>query len=175
MKQPEYSSIAKRFQQLTSFYYLMVGIPLLAFSWIYLNMTLWFPWSFFQNSETGVYGHVILVGFAVGLAIMAFIRSRQFYQQQGPIPPGLEGAEALDWKVKVFSGASIQKCLFLTASTLVVVVGFYLSLHQLYVPLYAILLILFSINRPSAERISSDMRMKKDEYLALVEALRQRD
>lgn len=175
MKQPEHSSIANRFQRLTSFYYLMVGVPLLAFSWIYLNLKFWTPKSFFQDPETAMYGHAVFVGFAVSLAVMAFVRSRRYYQQEGPVPPGLEGAEALEWKVKVFAGASVQRCLFLTASTLVVVLGFYMSLHQLYVPLYAVLLILFSVNRPSPERISSDMRMKKEEHRALVQALRERE
>lgn len=174
MKQPDASPVAALFQRLTSIYYLMVGLPLLAFSWIYLNLTLWEPWYFFDNSAVGTVGHIVLIGLAIGLAVIGIIRYRRYFKQLEALPPGMEATEALEWKVSAFFKASIQQCLFFTASTLLVVLGFYLSLQQFYVPLYAVLLVLFSFNRPSPERIAEDMRMKKEERLTLQEELRKR-
>jgi hypothetical protein len=174
MKQSDASPIAALFQQLTSIYYLMVGLPLLAFSWVYLNLTLWEPWYFLDNSAVGTVGHIVLIGLAIGLGVMGVICYRRYLKQLEPLPPGTEATEALEWKVRVFCKVSLQQCMFLTASTLLVVLGFYVSLQQFYVPLYAVLLVFFSFNRPSPERIAEDMRMKKEERLALQEELRRR-
>ncbi len=175
MKQTDSPSVADLFQRLSSFYYLLVGLPLLVFSWVYLNLNFWEPWYFFENSAMGTVSHIVLVGIAVLVAIAANIQYRRFFRQLEPVPPGLEGDRALEWKMKMFSKASLQQCLLLTASTILVIIGFYLSLEQFYVPLYAALLVLFSMNRPSPERIADDMRMKKEERLVLKEELKQRE
>lgn len=169
MEQPEFSPIAKRLEKLNNLYYLMVGLPLLAFSWVYLNLKLWEPVHFFRDAELAVAGHVVLIALALALSIMAFIRYRRYFQEQGPAPGKLEGPAALEWKVGFFCEASIQKYALLAAATILIVLGFYLSLEEFYVPLYAIMLIVYSVNRPTPESIARDMRMKKEERKALQE------
>lgn len=173
MKQTEPSPIASRFQRLSSLFYLMVGLHLVAFSWVYLNLKFWTPRYFFQSPEGAVAGHVAIVGLTIGLAVLAIVRYRQRHQEMAPFAEGKEGVEALEKKVQLFYEASLQKYVFLTGATLLVVLGFYLSLNEFYVPLYAIALILFSINQPTAERLGRDMQLKKEEREMLNEELKQ--
>lgn len=172
MKQTEHSPIASRFQRLSSLFYLMVGLHLVAFSWVYLNLKFWTPRFFFQSPEGAVAGHVAIVGLAIVLGVLAVVRYRQRYGEMTTLAEEREGMKALEKKVQLFYEASLRKYIFFTAATLLLVLGFYLSLNEFYVPLYAIALILFSINQPTAERIGRDMQLTKEEREMLKEELK---
>lgn len=150
----------------------MVGIPLLIFAWTYLNLKTLFPFPIFEDPITGPLLHFIIFLSVVFLVTKAF----KNYQQQmaaadftGSTAP--KEQQVIE-KANLFLNASLSFYWFLTYSTVLVLIGFYLSVEEIYIGAYSILLILFSIKRPTPDRMIKEMKLKKEDKVILFEALK---
>ncbi len=62
-------------------------------------------------------------------------------------------------RLRFFHRAAWVKYLWLGIANLLPVVGLYLTGEQFFVGLYAVALILFSLNRPTLKRVGDDLRL----------------
>lgn len=193
--------MARRFEDLTNLFYLMVGLPLVGFSWVYLNLQQIQPRGYFADPSWQVYLHAALLLLALALGVLAFVQYRKRFHGLEPRMDELGGGAGtmgdspngyspngysrnidsrndgqplnslIIRKLEAFRSAAIQKYLLLTASTILVIAGFYLSAAEFYGALYGLMIIVFSVQRPTPERFMRDMRLAKKERQALRAAL----
>lgn len=206
MEQPQSNPVARRFEDLTNLFYLMVGLPLVAFIWVYLNLKQLQPLGYFADPSLRIYLHIALLALALALGLLAFLQYRKRFDGLEPDREEPAGADFLVRdssshsahngdsrsgdsrsvdspdeaprlspqiirKFELFRAASMQKYLLLTASTVLVVLGYYLSAEEYYGAFYGILIVIFSVHRPTPERFIRDMRLNKEDRRALREAL----
>lgn len=205
MEQVQSTSAARRFEELTNIFYLMVALPLVAFIWVYLNLRDLQPWGYFADPFWRVFVHAAVLALALVLGVLAFVQYRKRFsglepETEEPSPTnfqtrnseassshksypnkasdnGSKQAEGgmlspqLSRKFEVFKAASMQKYLLLTASTVLIVLGYYLSAEAVYGAFYGIMIIVFSVHRPTPERFMRDMRLTKKDRQTLREAL----
>lgn len=171
MNKSQSPSVASTLENLTNLFYLMVGVPLLAFVWVYLNLKTIYPNTIFSVPAFRplLHGGILLA--ALLIAIWAFVQYRRSLLHLKPYAGPSEHLDnTVEKKVDLFRKASLKKYAMLTLSTLLVILGFYLSAEENYAAAYSILLIVFSVNRPTLDRLLRDTRMKKEERDALFEA-----
>lgn len=198
MEQAQSTFVARQFENLTNIFYLMVGLPLVAFTWVYLNLQWVQPWGYFADPSWRVFLNAVILVLALALGVLAFIQYRKRYNGLEPqagvssITSSQSGdSQSIDSrsidsrtddqelsrqlirKLEVFKSAALQKYLLLTASTVLIIIGFYLSAEEFYAALYGLMIIIFSVHRPTPERFIRDMRLGKEERQALREGLRQ--
>lgn len=157
-------SVVPELEKLTNLFFLMVGVPLVAFAWIYLNLKTINPHDIFMVPAFRPYLHAGILLLSLAIAVLAVIQYRHRFTGLEPDTSEQEGVkESLNEKVQIFKEASLKKYVLFTISTLIIIGGFYLSSEETYGAAYSILLILYSINRPTPERLVKDMRLKKEE------------
>ncbi len=171
MKQNEYSSIPGKLENLNNVFYLMVGVPLLLFGWIYLNRKVLKPWYFFEDDATGAVLHIIILVVAGFVAFRAWRKYRkELSSPDFSRASSFRDKEQILAKVNYFITASRAFYGFLTISTLMVVAGFYLSAEEFYIGAYTILLVMYSVYRPTLDRMMKEMKLSKEEKELLFEA-----
>jgi hypothetical protein len=178
MNQTPSTSLPSRFEDLSNLFYLMVAIPLLAFIWIYLNLQAIRPWGYFADPDYAIYVNAAMLLLALSLGVLAFVQYRRRFEGLEPEADKAHGKEEgvrerLVFKFRTFKSASLQKYLLLTTCSLLVVVGYYLSAEAYYGAFYGLMIVIFSLHRPTPERFIRDMRLSKEERQALREILRQ--
>lgn len=170
MKQPETSSIARKFENLSNIFYLMVGVPLVIFGWIYLNLKNIEKWGLFATPYTAAVLNAVIIVVALALAFRAYRKYKGQLANPGLPAEQAAGRQQVIEKANFFAVVSLQFYWSLTISTILVVIGFYLSAEEFYIILYSILLVLFSINRPTLDGLIKGMKLKKEEQELLFEA-----
>ncbi|WPP49410.1 hypothetical protein [Catalinimonas niigatensis] len=141
------------FNTLTLVFYLMVGMPLIFFVLIYLQYEevgglkptesiMWLP-------------HIVLpVGVLICLYFAYSLYAKQLRQRQ---------ASAFREKLRAFHEASLYKYGLLSLANFLAIIGMYFMGEQIFAGLYAIALVVFSLNRPTHHRITKDMQLSKEE------------
>ncbi|WP_017731591.1 hypothetical protein [Nafulsella turpanensis] len=173
MEQGKETFIAQRFQRLSNLFYLMVGLPLLCFGWVYLNLQGLSTPALFDHPVYAWFWHVPAVLLIVGLTAGAYIlyrgRLKNYFSAAGKEP----SLQRLENRVEVFYELSLRKYLMLTVAVLLAVLSLYLSGHKGYAAIYGILLLIFSVSRPTARGLNRDLKLNKEERLIVHEALKQ--
>lgn len=175
MKQPESSSVARKFENLNNVFYLMVGLPLLLFAWTYLNLKLISPWVYFEEPLTGTFLHALILVVVIVLPVLAYKRYKKEIATASSASKDVQNTVSLREKVNVFISASLRFYYVLTISNILVVIGFYFSAEEFYIFFYSILLILYSINRPTPDRMVKELRFKKEEKEAFYQLLKNQE
>lgn len=151
----------------------MVGLSLVAFVWVYLNLPAITPNIIFSVPAYRPYLHGLFLLSSLALLIRALVQYRKSIKDPGAFSSTENIQEKVIAKASFFRAASLKMYLLLTVSTLLVVTGFYLSAEPKYAAAYSVLLIAFSLYRPTPERMMKDMKMKKEERDYFYEAARQ--
>lgn len=147
------SNTYEYFNTLTLVFYLMVGIPLLFFVLVYL-----------QYEEAGglhptesmeLLPHVILPAAVLLSLYFAYTIYKKQLRQRQPA--------TFKEKLRTFHEVSLYKYGLLSLANFLAVLGMYFAGEQVFAGLYAIALVVFSLNRPTHHRISKDMQLSKDE------------
>ena len=131
----------------------MVSVPLILFCIVYLrrmdqgglNSNLVFSWP-----------HVLITLGVLLAGAMAYYQYRQRFQHYDP-------TMSFRRRLRFFHRAAWLKYLWLGMANLLPVIGLYLLGEQFFVGLYAIALILFSVNRPTLKRVTSDLQLSEAE------------
>jgi len=147
------SNAYEYFNTLTMVFYLMVGIPLLFFVVIYLQ---------FQEAgglqptqNWNFLAHVIIPAATVISIVLAYRIYKKQIHERGP--------STFKAKLRTFHEVSIYKYGLLDLSNFLPVLGMYLTGEQIFAGLYAVALVVFSLNRPTLRRISQDMKLSEQE------------
>ena len=145
------------FHTLHLVFYLMVSVPLVLFCVVYLGrmerggVTSDFR---FEALHALIAGGVALTG---GLAYYHYRQRFQHYDSSAP----------LRQRLRFFHRAVWLKYAWLGIANLLPVLGLYLVGDQFFVGLYAVALILFSLNRPTFKRVTQDLRLGEAERAQL--------
>lgn len=175
MKQAQPETLARKFEKTTNIFYLMVGMPLLIFAWTYLNLNILKPFPVFENPVIGPLLHFIIFLGVVFLLTKAFKNYKQKMAQPDFTDSTASMEQQVMEKAHLFINASLPFYWFLTYATILVLIGFYFSVEELYIGAYSVILIIFSIKRPTADRMIKEMRLKKEEKVILFDALKNPD
>ena len=153
-KQPRFlNNSAEYFHTLHLVFYLMVSVPLLSFCVVYLRrmgqggLAVGFSFGW-------VHGAVLLGMLLSGWLAYTTYR-KQFVRYDAKQP--------LQARLHFFHQAAWPKYVWLALANLLPVVGLYLTGEQFFVALYAVALVLFSINRPTLKRVGSDLALSESE------------
>lgn len=147
------SNAYEYFNTLTMVFYLMVGMPLLFFVILYLQfqeeggLKVTENWQFIP--------HVLIPAATIASIVMAYRLYKNQIIEREP--------KTFKAKLRTFHEASLYKYGLLDLSNFLPVIGMYLTGEQIFSGLYAIALVVFSLNRPTARRISKDVELTKQE------------
>lgn len=147
------SNAYEYFNTLTVVFYLMVGIPLVFFILIYLHYEK--AGGLHATESMQFLPHLLLpLGLLASVYFAYSVYKSQLRQRQ---------ASTFKEKLKTFHEAALYKYALLSLANFLAVIGMYLTGEQLFAGLYAIALVVFSLNRPTHRRIAKDMRLSKEE------------
>ena len=141
------------FHTLHQVFYLTVSIPLILFCLVYLRQM-----EEGELSAEFTFGWPqLVITLGVGLSgFMAYYHYRRRFQHYLPTLPFRQ-------RLRFFHRASWWKYGWLLLANLLPVLGLYLLHEQFFVGLYAVALILFSLNRPTVRRVADDLALEKAE------------
>ncbi len=140
-------------------YYLLVGIPLILFSMVYLQYE---SESGFQDTtQIRWLSHGLIIVLTAGCLVLASVWYRKEIRKLNNTAPSSD-------KLIFFFRKSSIKYLLLCLGNLFPVAGLYLTGEQLFAALYAIALVVFSFSRPTIIRIFRDLKMSKSEQDTII-------
>ena len=149
-KQPRFlSNSAEYFHTLHLVFYLMVSVPLVLFCVVYLRRM--GQGGLAEGFTFGAVHGAVLVGMLLS-GWLAYVTYRKRFDRYDPAPP-------LQERLRFFHQAAWLKYVWLAVANLLPLVGLYLTGEQFFVALYAVALVLFSINRPTLKRVSTDLKL----------------
>lgn len=155
MKQPK-----QIIESLNLLFYATVGLPMLLFGWVYLPLKDVLTW---QESQAlwhlGFWRYLLAAAMIVLAAADLRSTSRQFQQV------------SKDWslpiKLQHFTMVFRRSYLLVMLLSLFSVAVLYLTRNQLFVVVYAFLLFLVSLYRPSFQRMCRHLPLTKEEQKAI--------
>ncbi len=142
-------------------FYFLIGIPLILFCFIYLGFE---QRGGLQNTTAGSYNpllHLLLPLLMTLSLVLAYVNHRR--QQKKVVPQA-----ALQHKMLFFYHLSVARYGLLLAASLLPVIGLYLTGEKLFVGLYAVALIAFSVSRPTLRSIIKNLRLNKEQKEKLI-------
>ena len=160
MDQQEISRIYKQTERLTLIL-LILALP--AFGMVYIYQSSGnVGWDLPALPEFLVW---VLVGLSSLLLVVQFV----LFQKK--IRLSFQRVELLE-KVKIYSKATDQRFLILFLVSILTTVGLLLSKNPVFTVLFALVLVLFSLGKPSPDRMGRLMKLKKEDRELLREASR---
>jgi hypothetical protein len=141
------------FNTLILIYYFMVGVPLLFFVLVFLRYQE--AGGLQPTQSMNLIQHVLLPAAAVICLIMPSLQYRK--QLKAERPGGFKA------KLKLFHQLALYRYAWLTVANFLAVVGMYFTGEQVFAGLYAVALVVFSLHRPTANRITRDMKLNEQE------------
>ena len=147
------------FQTLNQVFYFVIAVPLVLFCLTYLQ---WMERGGLSDQVRFTWFHALIVLATAAFLWLAYYLYRKKIRDVAP-------SEAFQQKLYRFHRSAWTKYLLLAAGNLVPIVGLYLTGEQLFVGLYAIALVIFSVNRPTLRRVIDDLCLNDDEKKRLTD------
>lgn len=144
---------AEYFHTLHLVFYLMVSVPLILFCLIYLR----------YMGQGGLNSNFSLDGLHAFFTVGVVIAGTMAYQAYRRRFRHYDATEPFRQRLRFFHRAAWVKYLWLGVANFLPVLGLYLTGEQFFVGLYAVALILFSLNRPTLRRVVDDLRLSAGE------------
>jgi len=151
MDQPQ-----KYTDRLNTAFYASLGLPMVLFGWVYLPRKDTLSWTTSAVPQVPLWALYLLGIIVLGLAFWSIIDTRRKTKQ---VPVAADIEEKFDhfssqWK-RAYAVTAI-------ASTIAVLLLFIFE-HTFFVVIYALLLFIISLYRPSPRRWQNDMRWNKEQ------------
>ncbi|MDH3710896.1 MAG: hypothetical protein OER04_13460 [Cyclobacteriaceae bacterium] len=143
-------------ERLNILFYAMVGLPMLLFAWIYLPIKDMLSWQESQAILPLGYGSYVMAMILAAAAIWALRIPKNKFKQ-------VQQTWSLNHKLQFYTKAYSKPFLSVMLLSLWSVVLLYLTRSQLFVVVYALLLFLVSLYRPSFQRICGHLHLSKEE------------
>jgi hypothetical protein len=141
------------YQLLNLIFYAMVGVPLVIFLYLYLEIK---DGKFIADSPDEDLHQVLVILVLIFCLInvaLSFFVYRKYVKSTDSALPLIE-------KLQIFYKASVIKFSFMEAATISILIGLFLTAEQIYIVLYLVLLLLFSLSRPTPYKFRKDMKIK---------------
>jgi hypothetical protein len=150
-------------QKLQTFAYLCLGVPLLFFIYIYLESSVDRLEPVF---DPGYNWYIFIPTFSLALFLIFFGGSRYNSARE----MAMNQANFKD-KLKVYQNASNTRFLFYGISTSFITLGFYFTNFKPFAVMFGFMIVLFSINNPSARKIVGALKLKDEEKKIILAGL----
>lgn len=147
---------SKEFQtKLINQAYACVGLPLLAFSWVYLELL--------EGNVKPVASETLLYSLvAVVSAVILALLLKALREFRKGVREARTESELSD-KLTLYGQVSFRKFLYLFAASVFTVAGLYLSASELFAVWFAVIVVVFSLGNPTKDRIVEDLRLKDED------------
>ena len=162
MDNQEIGIIYRKAEQLTLFI-LLASLPLFAFVYLYYNSGN-LSWNLPQLPS---FVNGLWIGLSIGLLIIQYVN---FHKK---LKLGILQNELIE-KVKIYCKATKQRYLFLFVVSIVASLGLLFYKNPVYVVIFAVTLVFFSLGKPSPDRMARLMKLKKEDRELVREASRPR-
>jgi hypothetical protein len=151
----KYRNSEEFLNKLRNIYYLLIALPMGLFVLIFLNMKdrLAVPEVNQDLAEMLLYVLSIIALINVASGYLLYYRNMK----------NLQISLSLKDKLQVFLNASILLYAALTAATLIIIAGLYITKNSIFAFFYVILLFLLSIGSPTYHRISRAVKLNQQE------------
>lgn len=151
-----FNTVQEYINKLNNAFHLLVGVPLLPFALLYLEISA-------ERIEPATTNMTFIIAMQyiipfyclliTGLAILRFRRELGEMRKQ----------EALKDKLMLYFNASMIKYVLVFSGSIVAVFGLLMTTSHLYSVMYLITLFTFSLNRPTLRRISRDLKLEGED------------
>lgn len=151
----QYNNTKEYLRGLINLAYMHVGLPLLLFAWIYLEST--------SGQLSGYLGKVmslVVFFFCLLITFVSVYIGQQYFNRSIKLA---KQQTTLREKLAVYRQAVSTKFFSFSIPSLLVAIGLFLTDNDLFAILFAILIVLFSINNPSARKIAKELGLKDPE------------
>lgn len=143
--------------------HLSIGIPLLFFIYVYLESTAEKLYPLISEEfKMTVFIPVSLIGLA--LIIIGHKKYNQNISAAGE-------KEKLSEKLNCYKKGTTIRFISYSVSALFISIGFYLTDFQPFAALFGIMIVLFSINNPTARKAAIDLKLKDNDKEILLKGL----
>lgn len=149
----KFNNVKEYYNKFNLIFHLLIAVPLLGFVVLYLEIHAGRLEPVLNNPflvNVLRYFFLFIIILTAGLAFIYFLKHIEDARKE----MGLKN------KLRHYFSIGITKYAFLEASTTVSVIGLWLTNENIYAVLYIIVLMIFSVNRPTVYRISRDLKLK---------------
>ena len=150
-------------QKIQTIAYLCLGIPLLFFIYLYLESSVDRLEEKIPSSDH-LYALIPIVLFCALLILWGMKKYRFFISRSLTI-------SALREKLKIYEYANIYRFVSYGISASMISIGFYLTNAQPFAALFAVMIVLFSINNPNSRKIITELKLNKSEKEIIIKGL----
>lgn len=147
----KFNSLRAYFYKLHNLLYLALLPPLIGFTFLYLENYL----DIVKDTVLSVRLGLALAIFLLLIGLSWSIRKRRLKIVRSLV--------SLNDRLEQYASVSINQFFILSAASYVLVLSFYLMKDQLFIALFGMQLILYSVYWPTPRRVCRDLRLKKDE------------
>lgn len=147
----KFNSLRAYFYKLHNLLYLALLPPLIGFTFLYLENYL----DIVKITVLSIRLGLALAAFLVLICMSLWIRRRRLRVVRGLV--------SLNDRLEQYASALIHQFFILSAASYVLALSFYLMKDQLFIALFGMQLILFSVYWPTPRKVCRDLQLKKDE------------
>jgi hypothetical protein len=141
------------YRVLNLIFYALVGIPLLFFLFLYLQIKDGRYSSIDPSEDLNMILLFLIPVFCLVNIILAYVT----YQRK---LKNVIGSDSLQIKLEGFFKASVLKYSFLAAASVITILGLFITAEMLYSIIYLTILLIFSLNRPTPFRLRKDLKIR---------------
>lgn len=158
---PELLNGKEYIRKLITIAYLNIGFPLLLFIWVYLEVS-----SDLLNSKIDPTYHLTVFISVLLLALATILLGLRKYKLQILLSGTTDVlAEKLEYYKKGLTARFISYAIASFAITL----AYYFTTFKPFEALFGIMIVLFSIHSPNARRVVTNLKLKKEDRLIILE------
>ena len=160
---PENLNAKEYIRKLINIAYLLIGIPLLFFIWVYLEST----------AETLIpvvdeKYNTIVIALVITISLVLLIWGHRNYKKR--LTESMEN-DQLSEKLRLYQSGNTRRFISYSISSLLISIGFFLTDVQIFAALYGIMIVLFSINNPNARKVANDLKLKNPDKDIILKGL----
>ena len=134
--------------------YLMVGLPMVAFMWLFLELSN----GSLQSMISPPLEYIVISLCSLSVTALIWMGVKIF---KNGLMLAKDESE-LKEKLIIYQKVSERKFVFLLYASIITVVGMYLCASEVFAILYTFIIIIFSMSNPTLEKISNDLRLKDE-------------
>lgn len=150
-------------QKIQTIAYSCLGIPLLFFIYLYLESSV----DRLKEIIPSAYHLYVLLPTAIIclLLILWSMKKYRFFIDEAKTKPRLRD------KLNLYQTANTYRFISYGTSALLISIGFFLTNAQPFAALFAIMIVLFSINNPNSRKIITELKLNKSEKEIILNGL----
>ena len=150
-------------RKLINIAYLSIGIPLLFFIWVYLESTA-------ETLNPIIHQEYKIIVF-IPVIIISIISIFWGHKKYNFILSKAWGKDHLLDKLNLYRQGTTIRFVTYSISSLLISIGYFLTDFQVFAALFGIMIVLFSINNPTARKVVTDLKLMDNDKANILKGL----